>query len=506
MAATGETARKSVMRSFLVAHRGEILALWRQSVTALPDAQRLTPIALVDHVPDLIDELADIAAASSEPGEPHELMASRHALDRIAEGFDVTTVVRELSLLRKAVLDVWHHKQDEAGIAELRGLDLAIDRVIEVSVARYAQAREDQYRQLADDRERTLAKLESLLAASPVGIAFLDHDLRYVRINEALATMNGKPAERHVGRTVAEILGDAAPQAEQLLHDVIASGQPALNLEFTLVDDSGNATHELLANYFPVRSLSGAILGVGGVVLDVTGRKRMEEELRVAVTMRDDLLAVVSHDLRNPLSTVQLSATLLMSLLTSDERARRHVEMIVRSCARMENLIDDLLDMVRIRAGRFELELRRELVDDIVNEALDLQAPLAAEKGITLARCCEVAGIEILCERNRIAQVFGNLIGNAVKFCRAGDTITVTGMREGDFVQFCVEDTGPGIAPDALPKLFEPYWSGPQHGADGAGLGLYIVRGIVESHRGRVWAESAPGCGARFHFTLPIPR
>jgi PAS domain S-box-containing protein len=624
MADSAESPRTSTVRSFLLSHAADILARWRDSARRLPDARELTPIALVDHIPDLIEELADIAADVAEPRDAYAT-AQQHVLQRIAEGFDVASVVRELSLLRRAIFDVWERERVDGSIAELRAVDLAIDRVIEMSVARYAEAREAQNQVLAQDSERALAKLESLLAASPVGIAFLDHELRYRRINDALAALNGRPAADHIGRTVAEMLGDAAPQAEQLLRHVLATGEPALNLEFTVMKD-GAPTHELLANYFPVRAPSGAIWGVGGVILDVseakrarealqieqqrlqaivdhapaaiwlkdgegrivlanrrlaeilgheleaiigkssaelqppdiaasheahdrrvmaenraieveertpsrdgartflsvkfpipgdrplvgaiateiTERKLMEEELRDAVSMRDELLAVVSHDLRNPLATVQLAATLLLGQAAGEPRARRQLEMIVRSCGRMENLIDDLLDTARIRAHRFELELKREVVADVVSEAIDLQAPLVAEKGIKLVRRCELAGLDMVCDRNRIAQVFGNLIGNAVKFCSAGDRITVTGARAEGFVQLCVADTGPGIAPGALEKVFDPYWTGATNTAQSTGLGLFIVRGIVESHGGRVWAESEPGAGARFVFTLPI--
>lgn len=243
---------------------------------------------------------------------------------------------------------------------------------------------------------------------------------------------------------------------------------------------------------------------VGGIATEITDRKRMEEDLRVAVRTREDMMAVVGHDLRSPLGAVQLSATLLHGQLGGDQRARRHLDMIQRACARIENLIDDLLDTASIRAGRFQIETQSEPLDAIVDDAIELQKPLADERDITLVSTAELGGLRASCDRDRVLQVFGNLIGNALKFGSAGDTITIGAARTGHAVLFSVGDTGPGIEPDLLQHLFDPYWSAPEHAKSGSGLGLYIVRGIVERHGGRVWVDSKPGDGATFYFTLPI--
>jgi signal transduction histidine kinase len=180
--------------------------------------------------------------------------------------------------------------------------------------------------------------------------------------------------------------------------------------------------------------------------------------------------------------------------------------MIQRACARIENLIDDLLDTARIREGRFKVDMRSELIDEVVTEAVELQRPLADEQAIALERNCALPGVRVLCDRDRLLQVFGNLIGNALKFSTAGGSITVACDRDDDFVRVGVSDTGPGIEAELLPKLFEPYWSGPEHVKHGSGLGLFIVRGIVERHGGRVWVESEPGHGATFFFMLPVEK
>jgi signal transduction histidine kinase len=214
---------------------------------------------------------------------------------------------------------------------------------------------------------------------------------------------------------------------------------------------------------------------------------------------------MVSHDLRNPLATVQLAATMLLSRAEPRAPERRQLEMIARSCRRMEKLIDDLLAASSIQAGRLAVTLRPEPAARLVTEALELQRGAAEERRLRLVWSGGLEGVVIPCDRDRVLQVFANLIGNAIKFCRPGDAITLSGERTDGAVRFTIADTGPGVPGEAAPHLFEPYWSAPEHARRGSGLGLYISRGIVEAHGGRIWVEDAPGGGASFSFTLPLP-
>jgi PAS domain S-box-containing protein len=781
----------ATVKDFVRRFHNEILAEWKQLARGLSPANQMSALALIDHVPEMLEQIAELAdvIARRDPLEPSLSMASRHALDRLQAGFEVSAVVEELSMLRDCISTVWTREVPSGGSAEHRAIHVAIDHAIRTSVAKYAETRErtlsaidsismaalesrslgdlldrlldvfakttsavdtaaiflrdgdrlrtraavgleeelaqgfsvaigdgfagtiaeerrpialrsayldpsirsevirkrrvralygvplvhgdeligvacmgsivaeefshgdrqffgsmaaratigivhhllrqdlqqseSSQRKIAEERERALAKLESLLAASTVGIAFVDRELRYIRVNESLAALNGKPVADHIGRTIREVLHDGADKLEPLLRRVLETGQSEKNIELALPDG-----RTLLANYFPVRASSGEVRGVGAIVLDVTEekrtlealrfeqtrlqsilehapaaiwikdnegrivvanqrlaealghpferiigrrseellpaaiaeehrqhdeivmrenraleveevapspdgdrtflaikfpiphdpplvgaiateiteRKKMEDELRVAVRMREDLLAVVSHDLRNPLGTIMLSASMLQQAAQLDPRSRRHVEMIHRSSIRMETLIDDLLDSANIRAGRLTLEVKREPLDVVLAEAVELQHPIAEEKGVTLLRKDGVTSLDIMCDRSRVLQVFSNMIGNAIKFCRSGDRITVATARDGDFIRFSVADTGPGIKPDALAFLFDAYWSGPQDARHGSGLGLFISRGIVEGHGGRIWVESTPGEGATFYFTLPIAK
>ena len=350
-----------------------------------------------------------------------------------------------------------------------------------------------------------LAELESLLAAAPVGIAFFDRALRFQRINDALATMNGHPTEAHVGRTPGEVIPEMAPVLVPLLRQVLSTGDPIVELEVS-TPDTGAPSRWFLSSFFPVRIAGDAIVGVGAMIVEITARKRMEDELRDAVRAREDVLAIVSHDLRTPVATTQITASLLIQELRDVPRVRKHLEVLQRSLARLQHLVDDLVDSVNIRAGRLSLELSRHAAELVMTEAVELQEPIAVERGIAIQRICSLQGATVQCDRHRILQVFGNLLANALKFCRPGDTIVVSGERDTKHVTFSIHDNGPGIAGDVLGTLFEVYRprDRQRHAGAGSGLGLHICKGIIERHGGRIWIESQPARGTTVYFTLPV--
>lgn len=227
---------------------------------------------------------------------------------------------------------------------------------------------------------------------------------------------------------------------------------------------------------------------------------RLYAEAQRQARMREELMAVVSHDLKNPLGTISLAAT----MLREKSGENRQLDAILRATTRMEHLIGDLLDYASIQAGRLAIDRMPEDLDAIVREVVEGHEPATRDKGLILRRSGELGGTMVLADRQRIHQVFGNLVGNAVKFCKRGDTIELGGERRGPAVVLFVRDSGPGISDAERPNVFEPYWSAKQHARKGTGLGLYITRGIVEAHGGRIWVESELGAGATFYFTLPL--
>ncbi|HZA35820.1 MAG TPA: HAMP domain-containing sensor histidine kinase, partial [Vicinamibacterales bacterium] len=236
---------------------------------------------------------------------------------------------------------------------------------------------------------------------------------------------------------------------------------------------------------------------------------RFSSEQR-AVRTRDDLLAVVSHDLQNPLASILLDANSILRLTPADgekepgRMLRQCAEGIEEAATRMLSLTNELLDLARIEGDGVQLDLQLVESRKLVEDALRSASPLADAKRITLAGEL-IDSPRLEADPDRILRVLSNLLGNAIKYTPGRGTITVRAERRGDDVSITVADTGPGIVADHLPHVFERYWKGTSTTAPGSGLGLYIARGIVEAHGGTIWAESS-AAGARFTFTLPLAR
>jgi signal transduction histidine kinase len=233
-----------------------------------------------------------------------------------------------------------------------------------------------------------------------------------------------------------------------------------------------------------------------------TDNARLYSEAQTAIRAREDLLAIVSHDLRNPLNAIRMS-TELLHLLVGDGEAAEVTARIDRATGRMLRMIGDLLDAAKIETGRMCVAGQPEDVASLVEEATEMFSILAAEKTIALCRLTPGSSVTVSCERDLLLRVFSNLIGNAIKFTPREGEIAVAAELQAGQVHFSVKDSGPGIPADHLPHIFDRYWQ--QRDADrrGSGLGLYIAKGIVEAHGGRIWAESEPGEGSTMHFALP---
>jgi len=219
----------------------------------------------------------------------------------------------------------------------------------------------------------------------------------------------------------------------------------------------------------------------------------------------DEMLAMVAHDLRNPLNSISMASQLLLSDPALDaEVARRTVHMMQRAANRMNRLIGDLLDARQIESGRFLVEMRSELPSAVVRDAIDMLQPIAASKGQRLDTAIEPDLPAVPLDGARIQQVISNLVGNAIKFSPAGSVITMSAQRRAGALRISVADTGPGILPDELPRIFDRYWQGKGRARGGLGLGLAIAKAIVEAHGGCLGVSSEPGAGTTFYFDVPL--
>jgi PAS domain S-box-containing protein len=237
-------------------------------------------------------------------------------------------------------------------------------------------------------------------------------------------------------------------------------------------------------------------------------KARLYKEAKDAIQTREDVLAIVSHDLKNPLSVININVQLLREMRSrvegEQERFLKSLSYIERASEVMLRLVQSVLDFAKIQSGTFAITRGSARIDSLLSYVAEQFRPLADERGVELAVRFDQGLNEIDCDLIRIQQVLSNLIGNSLKFTPKGGRIVVSAKRADGNAEFSIVDTGKGIAPEHLSHLFERYWQPKESMGLGSGLGLSIAKGIVEAHRGRIRVESEVGKGSRFTFTLPL--
>lgn len=316
-----------------------------------------------------------------------------------------------------------------------------------------------------------------------------------------------EPREAEAGRRSREQLIKSLVEGERRVDGVLLAADRAnaavVRAEAAL--RSRVTSDERLATVV-VLFLALSALAVATVVATLVRRLNIAAtEAGEAVRYRDQMLRVVSHDLKNPLHTIGMVVDLLGTTPLQEHDRRRHLAIISRTVERMNRLIHDLLDAARVQSGH-SLPMNRSLVtpDALFTEASELLAPQARGKNIELTWDANGAIEPLSADRDRLLQVFSNLVGNGLKFTPEGGRIDVSAkLNSGRHVMFEVKDTGPGIPAEDLPCLFEPFWQAHDGASLGTGLGLSIARGIVEAHGGKIHVESKPGLGSKFTFAIP---
>ena len=233
---------------------------------------------------------------------------------------------------------------------------------------------------------------------------------------------------------------------------------------------------------------------------------RLYHEAQRATQARDEVLGVVSHDLRNPLSAIAMCSRVLVDNPPADANARRDLARTIHdSTAWMSRMIQDLLDVSAIEAGVLSIVCARTEIATVITRATGLFTRTAADRGVDLSMEVESGIPQVDADAERLVQAIANLVGNAVKFTPSGGTVIVSARARYDDIEITVDDTGRGIAEEDVPHVFDRYWHA-RGAAAGTGLGLAIAKGIVETHGGHIRVTSTPGAGSRFSILLPSSR
>ncbi|HET9452336.1 MAG TPA: PAS domain-containing sensor histidine kinase, partial [Aggregicoccus sp.] len=360
------------------------------------------------------------------------------------------------------------------------------------------------------ERADTLNLLGSLLATAPVGLCFVDRGLRFTHVNDQLAALNRQPVEEHLGRHVREVSAPLADLVEAPLRRVLQEGCALLDQELgegaALTRPDGSPGH-FQASYYPVHDRTGQVVLAGTVLVDLTERKRAEEQLREAAEFRERFLGIVSHDLRTPLQASMLAASLLLRADDLPERHQKLARRIASSTERMARMISELLDFTRSRlGGGIPVERRRVNLAQLTQEVLD-EVEVGAREGqlrLSVEGPCEGAW-----DPGRISQVVQNLVTNALKHGAAGGPVTLRLVGEASGVRLSVHNQGEPIPAALLPQLFNPFRRGAGRSAaspvsEGLGLGLYIAQAVIAAHGGRIEAHSSAQAGTTFQVWLPL--
>ncbi len=372
---------------------------------------------------------------------------------------------------------------------------------------------------IAEQAQRQLA---ALVESSDDAIVGKTLDGIVTSWNRGAERILGYRAEEMIGQPISRIIPPDRADDFQAIIGTIRRGERVDHYDTERIRKDGRRIYVSLT-VSPIRDASGRIVGASKIARDVTERKAAEAErerlLAVAETARaqaeeasrtkDEFLSVVSHELRTPLASI-LGWTTVLKTGATGERAARAVHTIERSARMQAKLIEDLLDVSWIVSGRMRLDLRLLDLPAIVREAIDAISPTADAKGVRLHAEVEPSAGPLAGDRDRLHQVAWNLLSNAVKFTPRGGRIDVRLVRREEDVQLVVRDTGCGIAPEFLPFVFERFRQAhtvASRRTGGLGLGLAIVRHLVELHGGEVTADSdGPGHGAAFTVTLPLMR
>ena len=374
----------------------------------------------------------------------------------------------------------------------LAGQVQALRRLHEL-VARYYQ-----------QAERAAREARAALDTVTEGLVLTDPEGRVTAMNRAAEQLCGWTEAEARGRPHAEVLplvdehGRPVPPGERWLGCALRAGEPRCDqgAKLELVARDGRRL-PVACSAAPVLSAAGDVIGGVGVARDVSREREVDE-------MKSSLIATVSHELRTPLTLIRGFAELLALRELPAERRRVALEEILEASRRLSRLIDDLLSASRMESGRLVLNPRPLDVAALVERAL---SPFRAMAGAHVFRAELERDLPMVWgDPDKVEQVLINLVGNAVKYSPRGGEVLVAVRRDGEFVEVRVRDQGIGISPGEMAHLFEKFYRADRDEVrcvGGTGLGLYITRRLVEMHGGSVWAESRPGEGSTFFFTLP---
>jgi PAS domain S-box-containing protein len=364
---------------------------------------------------------------------------------------------------------------------------------------------------LYDEVDKERAYIENLVENAGDAIISTDRDDRILTWNRGAEVVFGYAKDEVKGKTLVILLPPGHPGELEDLRAKVRQAGVLRDLERRRKKKDGAVIDVALA-VSPIHDTAGNVTGFLHLARDITDKKRHEQRLKDLDRMKSEFVSSVSHELRTPLTAIKGSVDNMLDGLTGslNDKQTRYLTRIKSNTDRLSRLINDLLDLSTIEAGKIALKPSHLQLGALARDIAETLKPVAAEKLITLEVSPADGGATAWADRDKVTQVFMNLIGNALKFTPSQGKVTVAIGRNGDhWIKVSVADSGPGIPFNEAQKIFDKFYQGAkvgQHKIRGTGLGLSISKSLVEMHGGKIWVESEVGRGSTFSFTLPAQR
>ena len=438
--------------------------------------------------------------------------AQTHGAQRLSQGFTVDQLVSEFRALRASVLQLWAASSESVQLTDpddITRFNEAIDQALCESVARFSQ----DLRQNMSQLKAQCARFQTIINAIPIGLILLDEvgalvmeNSEWTRIWAGNAVLNSvldydsfKGFRPDTGERISAEEWPCAISLKQGIHtrDVVLD-----------IERVNGTRGSIMVSSAPIRDDAGRVIGAVALNMDITELRIAQVRLQDADRRKDEFLAVLAHELRNPLAPISMSARILLSANSTPERTRNASEVISRQVRHMTSLVDDLLDVSRVTRGLVTLDLQQLNLKTICNGPIEQARSLIESRRHTLTVRVSTEPAYVLGDPVRLVQVIANLLNNAAKYTPQGGEIVLALNVEGSLARLSISDNGLGINADFLPHVFELFTQGsrtPDRSQGGLGLGLALVKSIVELHGGHVQADSkGVGHGSTFTVLLPL--
>jgi len=519
----------SQLADVLDARQNEIIDRWTDSVRHDLNHRAVSPSELVDHLPALLQELA--RSLRSPPGRgpnasshKYQEMGRAHGAQRFRLGFDLDMLVREYGLLRGQLFDLIEENSLLITLEEVRLLTDFVANSITEAVSEYGHQKEAERERLLQETERLRAtaelgraRLSALFMQAPVAIAILRGSGLVIDVaNPLICRLWGRTLEQVLGKSLMDAMPELQGQGfDTILYEVMRTGVPFVGTEIPaqLIRIPGQVAEDVYFNfvYEPLRDEAGAIEGIIAVATEVTEAvlarreaQRLAQEESARRGFEQQLIGIVSHDLRNPLGAILLGMQLLLRREDLDARTINSLARLQTSAERAVRMVRDLLDFTQARLGG-GLRIDRKPVDlhAVVRASVDELQATHPERELRLEQGGNALGPW---DADRFAQVVGNLVGNALKYSTPDTPVHIRVLGDPQGVLLEVHNWGEPIPADALPRLFQPLHRavvGVDNTTRSVGLGLYIVDQIVRAHGGTLSVTSTGRDGTTFTVRLP---